>query len=103
MVPNILKAIIVAVAGFSLSPLLVGGGLGAIGFGAAGPIAGSIAATSQSAIGNVVAGSLFATLQSIAMGGALAGTVNTIQVGERTFENTDSNDITINFTRSHLL
>ncbi|KAI0786759.1 hypothetical protein C8Q75DRAFT_808275 [Abortiporus biennis] len=78
MVRNILKAIIAAVVGVFLSPLLVGGVLQAIGFGAAGIIAGSIAATSQSAIGNVVAGSLFATLQSIAMGGALAGTVNTI-------------------------
>jgi len=52
------------------------------GFGALGPIAGSIAAGWQAAIGNVAAGSLFAFLQSVGMvhfvtiplvGGAVAG------------------------------
>ncbi|KAF2017303.1 hypothetical protein BU24DRAFT_460366 [Aaosphaeria arxii CBS 175.79] len=47
-----------------LSPLI----LGAIGFGAAGPIAGSIAATMQSGMGPIAAGSLFSSLQSAAMG-----------------------------------
>ena len=47
--------------------------LGAIGFSAAGPVAGSIAAGWQASMGSVVAGSLFAFLQSAAMGGAAAG------------------------------
>jgi len=42
-----------------------------VGFGAAGPIAGSLATAWQASIGNVAAGSLFATLQSISMGGAI--------------------------------
>ncbi|KAF2712827.1 hypothetical protein K504DRAFT_489162 [Pleomassaria siparia CBS 279.74] len=45
------------------TPLILTG----IGFGAAGPIAGTIAAGWQAAIGNVAAGSLFAFLQSAAM------------------------------------
>ena len=44
--------------------------LGALGFGAAGPIAGSVAAGWQSSLGLVQAGSLFAWCQSAAMGGA---------------------------------
>jgi Interferon-induced 6-16 family len=47
--------------------------LGAIGFGSLGPVAGSIAAGWQASIGTVVAGSLFAFLQSAAMGGAAMG------------------------------
>ncbi|EED84427.1 predicted protein [Postia placenta Mad-698-R] len=45
--------------------------LSAVGFGALGPVAGSFAAAWQAATGNVVAGSLFATLQSIAMTGVI--------------------------------
>ncbi|KAK0213884.1 hypothetical protein IW262DRAFT_1407142 [Armillaria fumosa] len=45
--------------------------LGLVGFGAAGPVAGSLAALIQSSIGNVATGSLFALLQCIAMGGSL--------------------------------
>ncbi|KIM79121.1 hypothetical protein PILCRDRAFT_823696 [Piloderma croceum F 1598] len=52
--------------------------LGAVGFSAIGPVAGSVAAGWQAAIGAVEAGSLFALCQSAAMGGAvvtgLAGT-----------------------------
>ncbi|GMG16903.1 unnamed protein product [Aspergillus oryzae] len=48
--------------------------LGAVGFSAAGPVAASFAAAWQSSIGVVQAGSLFATLQGAAMGGAAAGT-----------------------------
>ena len=44
--------------------------LGALGFGAAGPMAGSVAAGWQSSLGLVQAGSLFAWCQSAAMGGA---------------------------------
>lgn len=50
--------------------------LGAVGFGALGPIGGSAAAGWQASIGLVEAGSLFAWCQSAAMGGAAA--VNTI-------------------------
>ncbi|OJJ65670.1 hypothetical protein ASPBRDRAFT_49603, partial [Aspergillus brasiliensis CBS 101740] len=51
--------------------------LGAAGFGATGPVAASLAAIWQSSIGVVQAGSLFATLQSAAMGGAAAGAFTT--------------------------
>lgn len=44
--------------------------LPAIGFGTGGVVAGSVAAAAHSAIGNVAAGSLFATLQSL---GAVGG------------------------------
>ena len=47
--------------------------LGAIGFSAAGPVLGSVAAGWQASIGSVAAGSLFAFLQSVAMGGAAMG------------------------------
>lgn len=44
--------------------------LGAVGFGSLGPVAGSVAAGWQSAIGLVEAGSAFAWFQGAAMGGA---------------------------------
>ncbi|KAE8454658.1 hypothetical protein EG329_000281 [Mollisiaceae sp. DMI_Dod_QoI] len=47
--------------------------LGAVGFGAAGPAAGSAAAAWQSSMGLVEAGSFFAWCQSAAMGGAAVG------------------------------
>jgi len=47
--------------------------LGAVGFGAAGPVGGSLAAMWQAGIGSVEAGSLFAILQSIGMVGMAAG------------------------------
>jgi hypothetical protein len=47
--------------------------LGVVGFGAAGPIAGSTAAAWQSGIGLVKAGSIYAWCQSAAMGGAAMG------------------------------
>ena len=64
------------------SLLIIGGalattaGLGAtlFGFGTAGVVAGSLAAGTQAAIGNVAAGSLFATLTSWGMTGALTTT-----------------------------
>ena len=46
--------------------------LPAIGFGTGGVVAGSMAAATQSAIGNVAAGSLFATLQSLGAAGGLS-------------------------------
>lgn len=59
--------------------LIIGGAVVALpclaltiaGFGAAGIVGGSIAAATQSAIGNVAAGSLFATLQSVGATGLL--------------------------------
>ena len=44
--------------------------LGALGFGALGPVAGTTAAAWQASLGLVQAGSLFAWCQSAAMGGA---------------------------------
>ncbi len=62
--------------------LIAGGGLATalglgstlFGFGTAGVIAGTAAAATQAAIGNVAAGSLFATMTSLGMQGILAGT-----------------------------
>lgn len=51
--------------------------LGAIGFSAIGPVAGSMAAGWQASIGAVEAGSLFALCQSAAMGGATVGLATT--------------------------
>ncbi|EJC98984.1 uncharacterized protein FOMMEDRAFT_170768 [Fomitiporia mediterranea MF3/22] len=55
-------------------PAILTAGLGAIGFSAAGPVAGSIAAGIQSSVygGAVGAGSLFAFCQSLTMGGGAA-------------------------------
>jgi len=70
--------------------------VGVVGFGAAGPVAGkfprlivvaktkplepigSLAATAQAGIGNVVAGSAFATVQSMAMGGGVPAVVSAL-------------------------
>ena len=54
--------------------------LGAVGFTAAGPVAGSAAATWQASIGAVQAGSLFAWCQSAAMGGAAVGSIQAASV-----------------------
>ncbi|PBL01474.1 hypothetical protein ARMGADRAFT_1025176 [Armillaria gallica] len=66
--------IIGGAAGAGLAPTIVPPILGLFGFGAAGPVAGKHTVHLrfiQSGIGNVVAGSLFALAQSIAMGGSL--------------------------------
>lgn len=55
--------------------------LGAVGFSAAGPLAGSTAAAWQSGIGLVQAGSIFAWCQSAAMGGAAVGGIIGAGVG----------------------
>ncbi|KAK3487967.1 uncharacterized protein B0T23DRAFT_398630 [Neurospora hispaniola] len=55
--------------------------LAVLGFGAAGPVAGSAAAIAQGVIGNVVAGSPFAIAQSAAMGGYGAAIVNGVVQG----------------------
>ena len=64
------------------SLLLIGGGIATalgvggslLGFGTAGIVAGSAAAATQAAIGNVAAGSAFAVLTSLGMKGVIAGT-----------------------------
>ncbi|KAK3339579.1 hypothetical protein B0H65DRAFT_552301 [Neurospora tetraspora] len=56
-------------------------GLGTVGFGAAGPVAGTIATMAQSSIGSVVAGSPFAIAQGAAVGGYGVGVLNGIAQG----------------------
>ncbi|KAN0137750.1 hypothetical protein V8E53_004234 [Lactarius tabidus] len=65
------------VSGVVFLPLVAKVVLGWIGFSAIGPVAGSLAALIQAAIGNVAAGSFFAALQSIAMGG-LGGVLSAV-------------------------
>ncbi|ESZ91787.1 hypothetical protein SBOR_7825 [Sclerotinia borealis F-4128] len=55
--------------------------LGAVGFSAAGPVAGSTAAAWQSSIGLIEVGSVFAWCQSAAMGGAAVGGIIGAGVG----------------------
>ena len=52
---------------------ITGGILSSVGFTSSGVAAGSCAAGIQSGIGNIVAGSLFATAPIIAIGGAIIG------------------------------
>ncbi|KAL2138697.1 hypothetical protein VTI28DRAFT_6370 [Corynascus sepedonium] len=75
----IMTAAIVGGVLFTVAPhLLVTPALNAAGFSANGVVSGSIAAGAQSSIGNVAAGSAFATLQSAGAGGAGATVVNGI-------------------------
>ncbi|WVF65629.1 hypothetical protein IAT40_000360 [Kwoniella sp. CBS 6097] len=60
---------------FVAPALLTGPALGALGFTAVGPAAGSLATSAQSAIAPVAARGIFATLQSAAMGGYGASVV----------------------------
>ncbi|KIY62806.1 hypothetical protein CYLTODRAFT_494402 [Cylindrobasidium torrendii FP15055 ss-10] len=55
------------VALFILGAILIANPVGLVGFGAAGPVAGSLAALWQASMGNVAAGSLFAGLQAFGM------------------------------------
>jgi hypothetical protein len=61
--------------GAVIAPLLAPVVIGAAGFSAAGPVAGSLAAGMQSSIGLVAAGSPFAIVQSAAMGGSAASAI----------------------------
>ncbi|KAK0430687.1 hypothetical protein EV421DRAFT_1899384 [Armillaria borealis] len=63
------------IVGIALTPVILPPALGLLGFGAAGPVAGGLAAVAQSGMGNVAAGGLFALLQSIAMGGSIPAIV----------------------------
>ncbi|KAI0264189.1 hypothetical protein BC834DRAFT_970915 [Gloeopeniophorella convolvens] len=67
--------------GAVLTPLLAPVILGIVGFGAAGPVAGTIAAGVQAGIGNVAAGSLFALAQSVAMGGGVPAAITALGAG----------------------
>ncbi|KAK7981646.1 hypothetical protein PG988_003884 [Apiospora saccharicola] len=71
-------AVIGTAVGAAIAPVLVGPALGVIGFSAIGPVAGSIAATAQSA---GVVGATFSTLQSAAMGGYGLAAVSTAFTG----------------------
>ena len=62
---------ILLIGGSLLSSFGLGGTL--FGFGTAGVAAGSAAAAVQAGIGNVVAGSLFATMTSLGMQGVFVG------------------------------
>ncbi|KAN0125531.1 hypothetical protein V8E52_000738 [Russula decolorans] len=64
--------------GVALTPLVAPAMLGAIGFSAAGPVAGSFAAVLQAGTGNVAAGSMFAAAQSIAMGGGVPAVISAV-------------------------
>lgn len=63
------------IVGIVLTPVILPHTLGLLGFGAAGPVAGGLAAVAQSGMGCVAAGSLFALAQSIAMGGPIPAVV----------------------------
>lgn len=71
-----------AIAGVLLTPVVAPIALGALGFGAAGPIAGYLAPVIQSWYGgNIAAGSLFAICQSVGMGGAIPTAFSAIGAG----------------------
>ncbi|KAK3400285.1 hypothetical protein B0T20DRAFT_181362 [Sordaria brevicollis] len=76
LIPIVAGLVGVAVPGIVTGPILA-----ALGFGAAGPIAGTAAAAAQAAMGNAVAGSAFAIAQSAAMGGSGAAIVNGVVQG----------------------
>jgi hypothetical protein len=73
-IPAVVGAAVVGatvVVGVLAAPVVVPAALGTVGFSSTGVVGGSIAAGMQAGIGNVVAGSAFATCQSMAMGGAI--------------------------------
>ncbi|PKY09069.1 hypothetical protein P168DRAFT_30397 [Aspergillus campestris IBT 28561] len=74
------KSLAVGSTGLALAAAPITGPviLGAVGFSATGPVAASLAAAWQSSLGAVQAGSLFATLQGAAMGGAASGAFTTV-------------------------
>ncbi|KAL4253280.1 IFI6/IFI27 family protein [Abortiporus biennis] len=69
--------VVATVAGPALAsaPVVVGAPLSILGFSPTGPIAGSAAARMQSGIGNVAAGSAFATAQSLTMKNGTAASI----------------------------
>ena len=84
-IAKITSTMVLSIVGATIAgPLLVTGGLAVAGFGAAGVGAGTLAAGIQSGIGNVVAGSMFATAQSIGAAGLASGTTAAIAGGSGT-------------------
>jgi len=77
----VLFGVQVASAAVGLAGIIALPILGAVGFGALGPAAGSAAAAWQASIGIVEAGSIFAWCQSAAMGGAAVGGIIAAGVG----------------------
>ena len=63
--------IAVGTVGAIVAPALIVPVAHVVGFGVGGPVAASIAVGIQSGIGNVIAGSAFATAQAIGMGAAI--------------------------------
>ncbi|KAF4547163.1 Hypothetical protein D9617_55g071570 [Elsinoe fawcettii] len=83
--PSASAGVVLAATGFSVlaAPAIVSApALLMSGFGSTGIGAGTVAAAAQSAVGNVAAGSVFATLQSAGAGGVGLAAVNgMIQIG----------------------
>ncbi|KIO20254.1 hypothetical protein M407DRAFT_139686 [Tulasnella calospora MUT 4182] len=75
--------VLLTVGAVVIGPALAVGALNLVGFSAAGPVAGSLAATIQSIFygGAVGSGSLFALCQSAAMGGIVVGSAAEIAAG----------------------
>ena len=71
-VAEIVAIILLVILVLGLIACLTGSVLTAAGFGVTGIVAGSLAAETQAAIGNVVGGSIFATLQAAGASGAIA-------------------------------
>jgi len=78
MISHILASVGGGAVAVVLAPVAAVGIVGALGFSAAGVVAGSFAAAAQAAGGNIAAGSLFALAQSIGAGGALPAIFSTI-------------------------
>jgi hypothetical protein len=72
---------VVGVATSTASTAVTYGSLWCAGFSAAGPVAGSIAAGAQAAVGNVAAGSGFAFCQTVAMTGFGTIAIPVVAVG----------------------
>jgi len=86
---KILITTTVTIAGFALGPLVIGGVVGALGFGEAGIAAGSVAAWLMSLHrGTVAAGSLVAILQSVGAAGLGVGGVLVAGLGGSIFAGT---------------
>ncbi|KAJ7908775.1 hypothetical protein B0H13DRAFT_2015826, partial [Mycena leptocephala] len=85
-IPRIFRLILLAAAAFAVmgvfvAPLTAPAALGLVGFSSIGPVAGTFAATTQTGIENVVAGSAFTGAQSVAAGGALPAVGYVISAG----------------------
>ena len=79
--PKTTRRIVTGAVVAPVAALLAPVALTAVGFGAAGPVAGSLATVWQASIGNVVAGSSFAFLQAAGMGGGAAGVLGWVAAG----------------------